>query len=89
MTRRLMADAGPFLDWDESRIASERIREMRAAAGVLQADLAAVLGITQAMLSRLEVGHCRWREADADKALVFLARRLEAKAAQAEGGEAA
>lgn len=89
MTRRLMADAGPFLDWDESKIASERIRDMRAAAGVLQAELAAELGITQAMLSRIEVGHCRWREADADKALVFLALRLEGNAAQAGSGAAA
>lgn len=68
---------------------SGRVRDLRAAAGVVQADLAAELGLTQPMLSKLEVGHVLWRQNDAEKALLFLARCLEGQAAQAEGEAAA
>lgn len=87
--RRPLADAGPRLSPEASQVMSGRVRDLRATAGVRQADLAAELGLGQPMLSRLEKGHAPWRQGDAEKALLFLARCLEAKAAQAEGGEAA
>ena len=81
-----VADRGPRMGPGESRTVSERVRELRAAAGVLQAGLAEALGLKQPALSRLEAGRDCWRRGDAERALVFLARCLEDKAAQAGSG---
>ena len=75
--RRRDADSGPLLDREASRRVSGQVRELRAAAGLLQADVAAATGVSQAMVCKLERGHCRWREADAAKAAALLGTTLE------------
>jgi len=75
--RRRDADSGPLLDREASRRVSERVRELRTAAGLLQADVAAAIGVSQAMVCRLEQGSSRWREADAAKAAALLGTTLE------------
>lgn len=77
-------DAGPLLDREASRLVSERVRELRTSLGMPQLGLAAGIGIDQAMVCRLERRVYRWRQGDAERALVFLARCLEAQAPGAE-----